>query len=80
MEKKEEEIMRILEGGNWHERTYAGSLGFSMNHREEIPNIVVLASPYGALKSIVETSIATRDAIQKGEIIPTRCWNPHAIA
>lgn len=78
--------MDILKCGNWDQETYAPEFTISMNgfRRREIPNIIVLASPYGKLKCLVEThiemSIAIRNAIEEGKITPVRCWNPHAIA
>ena len=77
--------MQILTGGNWTKEPYAPTFSLSMGYRkEEIPNIIKLSTPYGALKSLVETqreiSIATHKAIEEGKLIPARCWNPHAIA
>ena len=75
--------MLFLKGGNWDEGTYASSLKVSMKYTEEMPNVLKLASPYGALKSLVKThielSIATREAIKEGKIIPLRCWDQRAI-
>ena len=78
--------MDFLKGGNWNQEIYAPEFTISMNgfQRKKIPNIIVLASPYGKLKCLAEThiemSIAIRKAIEEGKIIPARCWNPHAIA
>ena len=75
--------MLFLKGCNWDEETYAPSLKLSMGYQEEMPNILKLASPYGALKNLVEThielSVVTRDAIKEGEITPARCWDWRAI-
>ena len=75
--------MLFLKGGNWNEETYTSSLKLSMSYTEQMPNILKLTSPYGALKSLVEThielSIATRDALKGGKIIPMRCWDWRAI-
>ena len=78
-------MYKFLKGGNWDQETYAPNFAISTNgFRREIPNIIKLASPYGALKTLVEThiesSITICDAIKEGKIIPARCWNPHAIA
>lgn len=48
----------FLKGGNWNEETYQPKFTISMNgfQRREIPNIIKLSTPFGRLKSMMETA------------------------